>query len=111
MYSFVNRNQQGDVTDFISVYKNYLYCIDKNKVVSVGQLSFYFCETMTITQLVSYLLDKLPSYGIDQLVFRDIGENMKINITKFSTNGDLYYYFYNVAIKETANDSIHFFPF
>ena len=111
VYSFVNRNQKGDVTDFICVYKNYLYCIDKNKVVSVGQLSFYFCETMTITQLVSYLLDKLPSYGIDQLVFRDTGENMKINITKFSTNGELYYFFYNVAIKETNNDSIHFFPF
>ncbi|XWV25728.1 N-myristoyltransferase [Tupanvirus soda lake] len=111
VYSFVNRNKNGEVTDFISVYKNYLYCLKLNKVVSVAQLSFYFYDTLTLTQLVSYLLDKLPSYGIDQLVFRNTGENMDINITKFSTHGELYYYFYNVAIKETNSRNLCLYPF
>ncbi|XWV24496.1 mg747 protein [Tupanvirus deep ocean] len=111
VYSFVNRNKNGEVTDFISVYKNYLYCLEKNKVVSVAQLAFYFYDTMTLTQLVSYLLDKLPSYGIDQLVFRNTGENVDINITKFSTHGELYYFFYNVAIKETNSSNLCFYPF
>lgn len=111
VYSFVKRNQNDEVTDFINVYKKYLYCIDQKKIISVAQLSFYFYETMTLTQLVSYLLDKLISYDIDQLVFKNISENMEINITKFSTRDELYYYFYNFDIEETNCNTLCFYPF
>jgi glycylpeptide N-tetradecanoyltransferase len=111
VYSFVKRNQKEDVTDFICIYKHYLYCLKQNKMVTAGQLSFYFYDTMTLTQLVSYLLDKLPSYGIDQLIFRNTGENMQINITKYSPQGELYYFFYNVAIKETNCSDLYLYPF
>lgn len=111
VYSFVNRNENGDVVDFVSVYKNYLYCLEKNKIVSVAQLAFYFHETMNLTQLVLNLIDKLSTYNIDQLVFRNMSDNMSINITKFSTREQLYYFFFNVSIKEINSSKLCFYPF
>jgi hypothetical protein len=111
VYSFVKRGPNNSVTDFICVYKKYLYCFEKNCTVSVANLSFYFHETMTLTELVTYLLDKLPSYHIDQLVFSNTHDNMNINITKFSTYDNFYYYFYNVLLKETDSSKISFYPF
>jgi hypothetical protein len=111
LYSFVNRNNKGDVTDFISVYKNYLYCLEKNTVVYVAQLAFYYHETMNLTQLVANLIDKLSAYKIDQLIFKDVADNMSINITKFSTYGQLYHFFFNVSIKETSSEKLCFYPF
>ncbi len=111
VYSFVKRDENNEVTDFISIYKNYLYCLEKNQTVSVANLAFYFCETMTLTELVIYLLNKLPSYGIDQLNFRDTTENSTININKFSTHDKFHYFFYNVCMSETDSSKISFYPF
>lgn len=111
VYSFVKKNTDGNITDFINVYKNYLYCIEKKKIISVAKISFYFYESMTLTELITNLLDKLPSYGIDQLVFNDMADNSSINITKFSTYGNLYHFFYNVSIKETLTSKLCFYPF
>jgi glycylpeptide N-tetradecanoyltransferase len=109
VYSFVNRTNSS-VTDFVCVYVNYLYSIQKNKMISVAQLAFYYHETMSLTDLILFLLNKLPSYGIDQFVFRDIADNPDINLTKFSTNGELNYFFYNVAIKETPKNKLCLLP-
>lgn len=111
VYSFVKRDKNHDVTDFVCVYKNYLYCLEKNRTVSVANLAFYFCETMTLTELITCLLNKLPSYSIDQLTFRNTNENSNININKFSTHENLYYFFYNVLIKETNCSEVSFYPF
>lgn len=91
VYSFVVVDG-AHVTDFVSVTKNYMYCIEKNKVISIGHLSFYYNETLSITELIMYLIAKLPSYGIDQLMIRDIGNNSNIDITKFCTDEMTYYY-------------------
>lgn len=111
VYSFVNYDQQNQITDFISVYINYFYCIDVKKFISVAQLAFYFYESMNISELVSLLIDKLSIYKIDQLIFRNVFNNTDINITKFSTKGVLHYYFYNMKIKEINPSQLAFFPF
>lgn len=111
VYSFVNRNNNNIVTDYVSIYKHYLYCIEKKEMVSVAQLAFYFHETMELTDLIEYLLDKLPSYGIDQFIFRNLADNKNIDITKYCTNGRLNYYFYNVCIKDTDASMVCFYPF
>jgi hypothetical protein len=111
VYSFAKKNTKGEITDFVNIYKNYFYCLDKNRIVSAGHLSFYFYETMTLTQLISHLLDKLVSYDIDQLIFRDTGENMQINITKFSIHGESFHFLYNMNIRETKSGDMCFYPF
>lgn len=95
VYSFVIRDINNKPTDFISIYKYYYYCIEKNEMLSVAQLSFYYYETITLTQLVKYLIDKLLNYNIDQIVFSNIMDNMEINITKYTSYRKLYYGSYN----------------
>ena len=111
LYSFVKRDENNQVTDFVNIYKNYVYCIKKNKIISTANLGFYFHETMQITELIELLIDKLSKHGIDQLVFKNYSDNALIDITKFSTYNDYYYYFYNMAIKETLNSQVCFFNF
>lgn len=110
-YSFVKRNGNNEVTDFVSVYQSYIYCFENQERITVANLSFYFYETMDLTELVMYLVDKLPSYGIDQLIFRNDMENNKIDLTKFEISENQNHYFYNVAIGETAVENFSFFPF
>lgn len=110
IYSFVKRNEKGDVTDFISTYKNYYFCIQKQKMISVCLIAFYYYETLTLTELVTFLIDKLPSYKIDQLSFHNMADNQNINIMRFLTDAKLNYFFYNVNIKETPNNKLCFYP-
>lgn len=113
VYTFVKRNS-NQVTDMITIYKNYVYCKEKNEMIGVGQLTYYFHETLSLTELIVCLIDKLPSYGIDQLIFRDIANNEDINITKFSTYGELRYNFNidnNMDLSLLKANEIIFFPF
>lgn len=111
IYSYVLRDEYNQITDFVSVYINYLYCIDINQFISVAQLAFYFYESLNISQLITFLIDKLSKQKIDQLIFRNMFDNMNINITKFSTKGDLHYIFHNVEINEIKSSDLIFFPF
>lgn len=111
VYSFSIKNSEGAITDFVSVYKNYVYCIEKNKIISIAYLGFYFYETVTLTNLIIYLIDKLNGYGIDQLVFRNLADGADINIERYPMRGELNYYFYNVDIMKTEPGNICFFPF
>ena len=110
VYSFVNKNDDGEVTDFVAVYHGYHYCLEKRINISVATLAFYYHETMDLTKLITYLVDKLIGYEFDQLLFRDTEDNNNIKMTKFSTNGQLFYYFYNMAIKETKSTELSFYP-
>lgn len=110
IYSFVKKNSNGLPTDFVNVYINYLYCKEKNKLISMAHLAFYFYETLTLTDLVTCLLDKLKSYGIDQLMFRNMAQSENINITKFTTHSQTNYYLYNTALKKTNFNEFCFFP-
>lgn len=103
IYAFVKRT--GDVvTDFISVHKYYIHCVEKNKMITVAHLMFYFYETVTLTELVGLLLDKLSQYRIDQLEFRQFMDNDTINVTKFVTYGQLFYHFRGLDIRKISND-------
>ncbi|AYV84947.1 MAG: hypothetical protein Satyrvirus1_33 [Satyrvirus sp.] len=110
IYTFVNRDTKGIVTDLITVYKNYYYCIEKQKIITVGHLAYYYYETMSFTQLIIFLLDKLRAYHFDQLVFRNISDNSNINITRFSTYSQLYYYLFNIPLEEIEPSEISVLP-
>lgn len=66
---------------------------------------------MTLTQLISYLLDKLLDYKFDQLMFKNLGSNTEINITKYGTDNKIYYHFYNLSIPKINNDDFYFYSF
>jgi len=93
-YSFAKYNGT-DPTDFINVYKHYYYVKEHQELITVAQLGFYYMETLTLTELVTFLLDKLKVCGFDQLVFRQVFLNDTINITKFSTYDQSTYYVWN----------------
>uniref|UniRef100_A0A6G6AD97 glycylpeptide N-tetradecanoyltransferase n=1 Tax=Borely moumouvirus TaxID=2712067 RepID=A0A6G6AD97_9VIRU len=110
VYTFV-KYENDNVTDMISAYKIYYYCLEHKKMLSVAFLSFYFYETMNITDLVLMFLDKLKDYGFDQLIFRNTFNNSEINITKFLTCGELNYYLGNIHMKKIDSKNITFLPF
>lgn len=83
-YSFANYKDKIPV-DFVNVYKHYYYVTEHRELITIAQLGFYYLETITLTDLITYLVDKLYTYGFDQLVFKQISDNDTINITKFST--------------------------
>ncbi|BCS83442.1 N-myristoyltransferase [Cotonvirus japonicus] len=110
VYTFVVRNG-SIITDMVSVYKTYIYSIDKKQIISTAQLGFYYCKTMSLTQLITYLIDKLKKYNFDQLIFKNAHQGLDINIDKFTTYGNLYYYLYNVTVPKTEVSKICMFPF
>lgn len=111
VYSFVKRNHKKEPTDFVSIYKSYWYCIDKKEMVSIASLAFYFHETMDLTELIAYLLDKLITYKIDQLIFKDIMNNTNIDITKFSTYEKQQHCIDPLILNPTDASKIAIFPF
>lgn len=111
VYSYVIKNSSGEITDFVSVYKHYLYCVEKKAIVSVAQLAFYYYDSITLTELITFLIDKLADYNFDQLVFRDFMDNSTINITRFGSHAELNYYFYNFSMKKTEPNKLCFYPF
>lgn len=96
VYSFIKKNDTGIVTDFVSVYQFYYYCMSEKELVKIAQLAYYFNETMSLTNLIHHLINKLAKYGFDQLIFKNNAQNININITKFATTGQSNYAFYNI---------------
>ena len=109
-YAFANYKDAKPI-DFINIYKYYYYVPKHNELIAVAQLGFYYMETMTLTELVTYLLDKLKSYGFDQLIFKQVSLNDTINITKFSTYDKTTYYMYNNSNQNITPSDIRFIPF
>jgi glycylpeptide N-tetradecanoyltransferase len=111
VYSFVNRNTDNVPTDFVNVYVQYYHCIEIKKDVCVANLGFYYTETMDLNQLITYLIDKLPYYGVHQLTYRNISDNLTIKHFNFETNGELNYYFSNLDVEPINNNDVSVFPF
>lgn len=101
-YTFVTRNLQGSVTNCISVFITYGSSTDDDSfadndwTVCTAHLRIYYCSDMSLTDLVGYLIDKLYSYEVDQLVFSSADANESINITKYAL-GEQYVYFENMS--------------
>ena len=108
VYSFVKKNKTGVITDFLSLNKTYLYHRDLDQVISVGNLTYYFHETLDLTTLISIIIEKLPSYDIDQLTFRNTAESSAINLMKFQTKNKYSHYLCNVSIKHVEPEKTCF---
>jgi hypothetical protein len=107
VYSFVNKNSNGIVTDFVSFYKNYYYCIKQKKMLSIGVLSYYFYESMTLDELVILVIGKMIGYGIDQLNFYNNLDNMTISLTKYLTDTNLKFYFIGDPVHKTPERDVY----
>jgi len=107
VYSFVNKNSDGIVTDFVSFYKNYYYCIKEKKMLSIGILSYYFYESMTLDDLITLLIGKMIGYDIDQLNFYNNLDNMTISFTKYLTDTDLKFYFIGDPVHKTPEKNVY----
>jgi glycylpeptide N-tetradecanoyltransferase len=112
VYSFIYKNENGDITDFISFYKNYYYCIEQQKMLSIAVISYYFYESMTLTELITYVIDKLVNYGIDQLNFYNNLDNMNVDIVKYLTDTNLELYMIgNTGLEGLHGNEIGIYPF
>lgn len=112
VYSFVNRSKDTmAVTDFICVYKTLLYALEKQEYINIANVAFYYHETMNLTELIANLIDKLRTYDFDQLVFRNMADNTNINITKFSSYGELNYFLPGIHVDPIDSSKICIFPF
>lgn len=80
VYSFVIKNEADHVTDFVSVYQRDLYLTDVETTISTAQLAYCFHQTVSLTQLVIFLLDKLAKYHFDQFIYQGRDD---INLTRF----------------------------
>lgn len=113
VYSFVKKDN-GVITDFISVYRANWCCVGsaeiagKEQIISSAYISFYFHESMSLTELVTHLLDKLSSYHIDQLIVRQMADNSTINITRFATHQKFYYQY--LKLKQLDPSQMLLFP-
>ena len=106
VYSFVKKSAD-DVTDFISVYKSCFYSSRCKKIIYTANITYYYYETMTLTEMVTFLIAKLPSYGIDQLNFNTMAHNENINVTKYLTNFQECF-FYNLSTPKTISTDMMF---
>lgn len=112
VYSFVIKNSQNEITDFISVYQYFIYCLDVEEIISVAHLAYYFCTSISLTQMINCLVEKLKNYKLDGLMINDMASNNTINITKFEfIPNNIYYYSQNPLIHHIQPDKICVFPF
>lgn len=106
VYSFVKKSAD-DVTDFISISKSCFYSSRCKKIIYTANITYYYYETMTLTEMVTFLIAKLPSYGIDQLNFNTMAHNENINVTKYLTNFQECF-FYNLSTPKTISADMMF---
>ena len=108
VYSFVKLDDHNNVTDFCSAYISRMKCRSHCDIpVVTGTLSFIVAKTVDVTSLIRMFLDKLKSYGVDQLMYQDWGENKEINVTRFTTEGDIRYY----LIGRESVSNLVYYPF
>lgn len=79
VYSFVT----SDLSNFISVYKNFYWCPEKKIVISNAILSFCYNETLDITELMIELSKVLRKFKFDQLIIRDPRIYQNVELVKY----------------------------
>lgn len=108
IYSFgIKKSDDGTITDFISLYKSSIYSIQTKKIIYTANITYYYYETMTLTEMIAYVMEKLPSYEIDQLSFNTMAHNETINMIKYFTNFQECF-FYNLKTPETIDKQVMF---
>lgn len=110
-YSFATKDSMGIINNFICVYQSYQYYSEINKLLSVATVGYYFNETLDLTKLIEYLIDKLHNYNFDQLNYYDMATTTEsaINITKYFT--ETYQNYYLAEPSYMPNDKIFMFIF
>lgn len=110
IYSFVIRNKDGIVTDFVSVYKYNIFCIEQKINIYVAQLTFYFNDSISLTGLIYYLIDKLRNLEIDQLTIRNQANTSTINLDKYEMDDSLHHYLFNCKIPQNKEQDMFLMP-
>ena len=83
IYSFVVLDDKNIVTDFVSVRVNIDECVKTGVCLNVGYLSWYYHTSMSMSQLILFLVDKLQYYEVDHLLFHETNNNLNIDIDKY----------------------------
>lgn len=85
IYSFVKKDDDAIdiITDFVSVRISIHECDNSQDYLIVAHLMWYFYNSMSMTNLIVLLIDKIKDYGVDHLVFHDIADNNCIEIDKY----------------------------
>lgn len=106
VYSFVNLVDQK-VVDFMSVYIFQMFCVEDQKYITTANLAFVALTTLNINVAMKLLVDKLKSYGVDQLTYQNWDKNKNLSITHFTTQGGTKYYTPGM----TDIENLVFYPF
>lgn len=100
VYTFVIKKDEV-ITDMINVHQHYFYSIDTAKIITVAHVNLYFCTSISVVMLITYLLPKLLAYGFDQLTYCDDDQdNSNIDITRYESGNIKHIYWHNVKIKK-----------
>lgn len=106
VYTFVIKHDEK-ITDMISFYQNYLYCIRSSRIITVAKLGLYFCTSVTLPELIQHAVDKLYSYGFDQLTYHDNEvAKVKIDVASYESNNVEHAYWHGAKIKLYNNSDI-----
>jgi len=105
--SFVVEGDNGEITDFISVYNIPTTVISQDLTLNIAYI--YYCASDRTTELVGDILPLIRDMGIDCLNVLNFGQfNDTINQSQFKMGtGTLRYYLYNWHFgKACTNDDV-----
>ncbi len=111
VYSFGKRSVDGTISDFVTMYVSVLECVNRNKILRVANIAYYYNGTMSLTEMIHHIMAKLAHHDIDQLSFYTTGNTGRIKQTKYLTDIQLDCSFHNIQIPETTDNQISFYPF
>lgn len=94
VYTFVCRDSRGIVTDMISVQQRYRIMLHSGDEISEAVVMYYFYQTLSLTQLILYLRDKLLQYDFDEILFDNANHNLEIDVERLPLTDPAFIHMY-----------------
>jgi hypothetical protein len=82
VYTFVN-DLSGEITDLISVRQENKSHLDTKAIVKSAHVTCYVVESMTINELIIFLVGRLKQKGFHQLTYLNVGGYREIEVIRF----------------------------
>lgn len=105
VYSFFKKP-----SEFICIYVSTWLCTSHDEVLTIGNLAYYYTETMNLTSMIRHILPKLIHYEIDLFNTYAIGPE-DVNLTKYETGTTVELSTFNLKIPQIDCKKILFYPF
>jgi hypothetical protein len=94
--TYIIKNSSEIITDYVYFCYEYHYFIDKCITLKIAHIKYHYCSTITIDEMINYLIDILTRKGFDQIIYSayDIIDK-EINLVRYPYNEPDYIYLDN----------------